>query len=326
MALPTGYTTDLLTLTFEKRAKKIEDNIFNTNGFINFLKRKNAIAVDGGESLVYPVGYDVNDTVGSFEGYDSLDITPQDTTTAAKYRWAQYGGTVIINRREEKQNAGESQVVKLLTAKEENLVNSVGQGLNTQFITSVGTGNSSKDPFGLAYFIGADTAGPNLGTVGNIDSSAETWWRPKSRWGSNGSGTDEVLTKANLDSVYLQCSRGGGGGPNLELTTEDLFLKYESLLFANIQYEDVETVNAGFTNLKHKQSVVMHDVDVPATCWYMINTKYLFIARHADEWMKMNPFIDFPDKLAKVAIHSSMFNLVCTNRKKQGMLASQILA
>jgi hypothetical protein len=70
----------------------------------------------------------------------------------------------------------------------------------------------------------------------------------------------------------------------------------------------------------------MHDVDVPAETWYMINTKYLFIARHADEWMKMNPFVDFPDKLAKVAIHSSMFNLVCTARRKQGMLTNQILA
>jgi hypothetical protein len=326
MALPTAYATDLLTTTFEKRSTDIADNIFNSNGFLNFLKRKNAIAVDGGESLVYPVEYDVNDTVGSVEGYDPIDITPQDTLSAVRYRWSQLAGSVIINRREEKQNAGSAGVIKLLKAKETSLVNSVSEWLAESLITSDGTGNSSKDPFGLAYFIGDDTSGPNAGVVGGINSAVETWWAPRSRWGSDGSGTNEILTKAHLDEVYLECSRGGGGGPNLELTNEDLFLKYESLLFANIQYEDVETVNAGFTNLKHKQSVVMHDVDVPATCWYMINTKYLFIARHADEWMKMNPFIDFPDKLAKVAIHSSMFNLVCTNRKKQGMLASQILA
>lgn len=327
VAYNSAYATDVLTTTFEKRAKKIEDNVFNTNAFLFWLKKKNMVKMDGGLVIEYPVEYAKNNTVDSYEGYDPFDITPQDTATMAVYRWAQWGGSVIINSREENQNSGEAGVIKLLQHKEDSLVSSITEYLGEKLITSNGTGNSGKDPYGLAYFIGNDTSGPNHGTVGGIDSSGgnATWWRPRSRWGSDGSGTDEELTKANLDKVYLECSRGTGGGPDLELTTEDLFLKYESLLFANIRYEDVDTANAGFANLKHKGAVVMHDVYVPSKCWYMINSKFLFLVGHQNDWFKMHPFIAFPDKDAKVALHTSMGNLVCTARRKQGMLASQVL-
>ena len=50
----------------------------------------------GGESIVETVMYGKNTTAKSYSRYETLDTTPQDESTIARYNWKQYADSVTI--------------------------------------------------------------------------------------------------------------------------------------------------------------------------------------------------------------------------------------
>jgi hypothetical protein len=52
----------------------------------------------------------------------------------------------------------------------------------------------------------------------------------------------------------------GNDHPDVVLTTQTLYEKYEALLQPNLRYTDTKTADAGFQNLLFKASPVMYDV------------------------------------------------------------------
>ena len=300
----------LLSTTLANYRDQLTDNVFTARPLTYFLMDKGRIRmVNGGTKIVEPLIYGSNSTVASYSGYDSLSRTPQQGITAAEYEWKQYAASITISGIEEAKNNGEQEIINLLEAKIMQAEESLREGFNQMFFGS-GTGNSGKDWNGLGNIVEAS------GTVGGIDRSTETWWR------SYEENTATALTLAQMATAYNTVSVGNDH-PDMILTTQTLFEKYEALLVPQLRFTDTRTADAGFQNLLFKAAPVAYDVHAPAGTMFFLNSKYLTLVGHSQKWFAQTAFVSPEDVDAKYALIMCYGNLTCRNAKKQGKLTAK---
>ena len=307
----------LLSTTLQNYQPTLVDNIFKDLVLLNHLNSRGRVQVEeGGTSIVEPLMYAVNNTVGSYSGYDAIDLTPQDGITAAEYQWKQMAASIAISGIEESKNRGTEAIIKLLNAKIMQAEESLKSSLNTMLYGN-GTGNGSKDFNGLGNIVATQN-----NTVGGIDASSNTWWNPYH------DTTSATLSQADMGVVYNQISKGSDV-PDLILTNTNLFEKYESLLTANVRYQDVAKANAGFQNLMFKQTPVVFDlalaVDTSDAPMYFLNSKYLKLTGMNGHWFNTTDFQNgtVAGVDARYALIMAFGNLVCSNRARQGKLTAK---
>ena len=131
-----------------------------------------------------------------------------------------------------------------------------------------------------------------------------------------------------MANVYNNASKGNDT-PDIIITTEPLFSKYESLLTPNVRYQDVAKANAGFQNLMFKQTPVVYDLAMPGNqssnaSMYFLNTKYLKLTGMNGHWFTSTPFQQgtVAQKDARYAIVLAYGQLTCSNRSRQGYLSA----
>ena len=302
----------LLTTTLANYRDQLTDNIFTARPLTYMLNEKGRIRMlNGGTKIVEPLVYAANDTIGSYSGYDTISLTPQTGISAAEYEWKQYAGSISISGIEEAKNNGEQEVINLLEAKVMQLEESLREGFNTMFYGD-GTGNSNKNWNGLGNIVEA------TGAVGGIDPAGSG----NSFWASYEENTSAALTLAQMATGYNSVSVGNDH-PDVVLTTQTLYEKYEALLQPNLRYTDTKTADAGFQNLLFKASPVMYDVSCTAGVMFFLNTKYLTLVGHSSKWFQQTEFIRPEDLDARYALIMCYGNLTCRNRKKQGKLTAK---
>ena len=302
----------LLSTTLANYRDQLTDNIFTARPLTYMLNEKGRIRMlNGGTKIVEPLVYAANDTIGSYSGYDTISLTPQTGISAAEYEWKQYAGSISISGIEEAKNNGEQEVINLLEAKVMQLEESLREGFNTMFYGD-GTGNSSKNWNGLGNIVEA------TGAVGGIDPAGSG----NAFWASYEENTSAALTLAQMATGYNSVSVGNDH-PDVVLTTQTLYEKYEALLQPNLRYTDTKTADAGFQNLLFKASPVMYDVSCTAGVMFFLNTKYLTLVGHSSKWFQQTEFIRPEDLDARYALVMCYGNLTCRNRKKQGKLTAK---
>jgi len=306
----------LLSTTLQNYQPTLVDNIFKDLVLLNHLNSRGRVQVEeGGTSIVEPLMYAVNNTVGSYSGYDAIDLTPQDGITAAEYQWKQMAASIAISGIEESKNRGTEAIIKLLNAKIMQAEESLKSSLNTMLYGN-GTGNGGKDFNGLGNIVATIN-----NTVGGIDASSNTWWNPYQDTSS------ATLSQQDMGIVYNQISKGSDV-PDLILTNTNLFEKYESLLTANVRYQDVAKANAGFQNLMFKQTPVVFDlalaVDASDAPMYFLNSKYLKLTGMNGHWFNTTDFQNgtVAGVDARYALVMAYGELTCSNRARQGYLTA----
>jgi len=310
-----SFDTALLSTTLQNYQPTLVDNIFKDLVLLDHLNSNGRIMMEeGGTSIVEPVLYGVNDTVNSYSGYDSIDLTPQNGISAAQYQWKQMATSIAISGIEEAQNRGTEAIIKLLNAKIMQAEMSIKSSLNTMLFGD-GAGNGGKDFNGLGNIIGTQN-----NTVGGINASDNTWWNPYE------DSSAATLVTTDMAKVYNNASKGSDT-PDLIVTTEPLFAKYESLLVANIRYQDVKKANSGFQNLMFKQTPVVFDFAVPgnqssSAKMFFINSKYLKLAGMSGHWFNTTDFQNgtVAGVDARYALILAFGNLTASNRARQGYL------
>lgn len=308
--MPNTNFDALLSTTLNNYRRTLEDNVFTARPLTAWLtKRGNIQMKNGGAKIVIPLMYAQNQAASSYNGYDTLLTTPSDGISAAEFPWKQFAATIAINGLEEAQNNGEAEVIDLLESKIMQAEETIAEKFDLMFMLD-GTGNSGKDWGGLATYVDATS------TIGNINSTTDTWWR------SYVESTAGVLTIADLTKTYNTVSRGNDH-PDLMLTTQVLFEKYESLLQPQMRYTDTETGDAGFQNLLFKGAVLMFDANVQTGVVYVLNSKYLKLVGHTDRWFTPTPFVRPNDKDARYAQILCYGNLTVSNRSRQGKLTAR---
>jgi hypothetical protein len=300
----------LLSTTLANYRDKLTDNVFTARPLTYWLSDKGRIRTEsGGTKIVEQLIYGQNDTVKSYSGYETLSLTPQEGISAAEYDWKQYGASIAISGIEEAKNNGEHAIINLLEAKIMQAEESMREGFNQMFFSD-GTGNGGKNWNGLGNLVEAGN------TVGGIDSSTELWWK------SYEENTAEALSLLKMATAYNSVSVGNDH-PDVILTTQTLFEKYESLLQPQLRYTDTKTADAGFQNLLFKSAPIMYDVHAPAGTMYFLNSKYLKLVGHTDKWFAQTEFVRPENQDARFALIMCYGNLVCSNRKKQGKLTGK---
>ena len=306
----------ILSTTLQNYQPTLVDNIFKDLVLLNHMNSKGRVQMEeGGTSIVEPLMYAVNGTASSYSGYDAIDLTPQDGISAANYQWKQMAASIAISGIEEAQNRGTEAIIKLLNAKIMQAEMSVKSDLNSMLYGD-GTGNGGKDFNGLGNIVATVN-----NTVGGIDASANTWWNPYQDVSA------ATLSLQDMGKVYNNASKGNDV-PDIIVTNEDLFSKYESLLTQNVRYQDVAKANAGFQNLMFKQTPVVFDLalaaDTTAAPMYFLNTKYLKLVGMNGHWFNTTDFqsgtvagID-----ARYALVLAFGELTCSNRSRQGYLTA----
>ena len=310
MVSPNSNFDTLLSTTLANYRSTLTDNVFTARPLTYQLMEKGRIRMlNGGTKIVEPLIYGLNDTVGSYSGFDTIALTPQTGITAAEYEWKQYAASISISGIEEAKNNGEAEIINLLEAKIMQAEESLREGFNTMFFAD-GTGNSSKNWNGLSNLV------DNTGTVGNIDSATYTWWK------SYKESTATALTLAMMATAYNSVSVGNDH-PDVLLTTQTLFEKYEALLQPNLRYTDTKTADAGFQNLLFKAAPVMYDTGCTAGVFFFLNSKYLTLCGHSAKWFQQTEFIRPEDLDARYALIMCYGNLTVRNRAKQGKLTAK---
>ena len=310
MVSPNSNFDTLLSTTLANYRSTLTDNVFTARPLTYQLMEKGRIRMlNGGTKIVEPLIYGLNDTVGSYSGFDTIALTPQTGITAAEFEWKQYAASISISGIEEAKNNGEQEIINLLEAKIMQAEESMREGFNTMFFGD-GTGNSSKNWNGLGNLVESGN------TVGNIDSSTYTWWK------SYEENTATALTLAQMSTAYNSVSVGNDH-PDTLLTTQTLFEKYEALLQPNLRYTDTKTADAGFQNLLFKAAPVMYDTGCTAGTFYFLNSKYLTLVGHTSKWFDQTAFVRPEDLDARYALIMCYGNLTVRNRAKQGKLTAK---
>ena len=302
----------LLSTTLANYRSTLTDNVFTARPLTFKLMEKGRIRMlNGGTKIVEPLIYGQNDTVGSYSGFDTIALTPQTGISAAEYEWKQYAASISMSGIEEAKNNGEQEIINLLEAKIMQAEESLREGFNQMFFAD-GTGNGGKDWNGLANLVEA------TGSVGGIDPAGSG----NSFWASYEENTSTALTLALMSTAYNSVSVGNDH-PDVLLTTQTLFEKYEALLLPVLRYTDSKTADAGFQNLLFKSAPVMYDVHCPAGVFFFLNSKYITLVGHSGKWFQQTEFIRPEDLDARYALIMCYGNLTLRNRAKQGKLTAK---
>lgn len=300
---------ELLSTTIANYRDQLTDNVFNARPLTAHLMDKGRVRMlSGGTKIVEPLIYGENTTVGAYSGYDTISLTPQSGISAAEYDWKQYAASIAISGIEEAKNNGEEAIINLLEAKVMQAEESMKEGFNAMFF-GTGTGDNWN---GLENLIDSTTA------VGGIDPAGTG----NGFWASYEEGTAGALSQADMTTAYNTVSVGNDH-PDMIMTTQTLFEKYESLLTPQLRYTDTKTADSGFQNLLFKAAPVVYDVDCPAGNMYFLNSKYLTLVGHSDKWFTQTEFVRPENMDARYALIFCYGNLTVRNRKKQGKLTGR---
>lgn len=241
--------------------------------------------LQGGSSIVWPVVFQEETPGGAYWGTQILDTSAVDSIQPAELQWKFYDQPITIPYTDVLLNRGATAVVDLVKAKEETAMASLLQKLS-RAMWGTAPQNTSLDLDNLVNWIHTST-----NTIGGIDRSANSWWRP------GGTNSAPRTASGNLTLTDMQTTYGdvtfGNEEPDTIIATQTGFNAYWGLLVGNIRYmRDEDTTRAGFKrHLMFNNAVVMHDQYATSQSMTYLNTKYIYPCFLSDDYFVVDPFL-----------------------------------
>jgi len=276
---------DVVTTTLENRSRKLADNITNNNALLSFVQRKGrARPFSGGREIYEELRYAMNQSFLWYSGYEPLNISLNDTMTAARFPIKQSAIAVVISGLEEIQNSGKEAMIDLVRARVDTAEDTFWNQMSAS-IYSDGTGFGGKQIGGLSLLI---SKAPTTGIVGGIDRSVQLWWQNvavNQLVDSRGAITSANI-QSYMNSTTLQLKRNTDG-VDLIVFDNNFYQFYLATLQTIQRISDDgkgdHTVGAGWTALKYYGAGKSVDVvldggkngQIPPSTGFFINTDYL---------------------------------------------------
>ena len=284
---------------------KAVDNIFKRSAALDWIKNTAKIDAQGGSSAVMPIMHKTNSSFQYYSGYDALTpVHGEEIVTAAEYDWKQAAIFIPMSGMEEAKNSGDTAVIKLLQTKVENAEMTAAEQFETALLQYNGTESSGKAWAGLPLLV------ESSGTVGGIDSSANSYWRAYL-------DTEKTYTLALHSKAYNSVSYGGDVC-DFQITTQTLWETYEGKLQPQQRFTDAKTAEAGFQNLLHRGSKVVWSDLMPAKNWYFLNSRHVKMAVLSGNWMKFRGFVEPYDRDAKYGLITCYGTFATNGRRYLG--------
>src|ERR1700693_6299827 len=175
---------DVTTTTLENRSRTLADNITNNNALLSRLKMKGRQKpFSGGCEIMQELRYAQNQTFMWYSGFEFLNVSLNDTMTAARFPIKQAAISVTLSGLEELMNRGEEEMIDLIESRVDTAEDTFWNQMSAA-VYSDGTAFGGKQMNGLALLV---SKAPTAGIVGGIDRGAQVWWR-------------NVAVNANTDS------------------------------------------------------------------------------------------------------------------------------
>jgi hypothetical protein len=335
--LSLSYGTLLSTTMFNYR-NRFYDNVFNAIPIFVMLRNKKRTE-QGGERIAIPIAYARNSTFASISGYDIVDTTPQDSLTTVFSNWKELAGSITISRKDENVNRGKYQIINMLSAKTQIAEMSAAEELSIQSVGTISSSDPTLDLSPIHYLVQSDPTSSN--SVQELNQNTYSAWRNQY---TSASATAWATHLTEMDNLYNKCSKGGGAGkrstPNWILCDQGY---YELYLAAcrdktRIVKYDETIANMGFGGAKFRNAVLTWDEHMPdinsgtsmtlstvdsythsAYSAIFLNTEFLEYVVMAGSDLDVGPFVKPENQVARTAIVYNMANLVCSNRRKQGV-------
>ena len=315
MASPNSTFTELVSTTFRKHRKEIKDNVSTRIALLKYMKRRgNMLTEDGGLTIACPLDYAENATYQRYSDWDTLDISASDVISAAEYQWRQVAINVVASGRELRINSGDSRIVNLAKSRIKNALRTFN---NNFAIDMYSSGSLANQVNGLQALV----ADAGTGTVGGINSSTWSFWQNTVRDASDNSVTVSASTIENgmMLPLWLTLDRGPDDHPDLIVMDNVYYQYFEGSQVSLKRHNDRASADAGFAALKYKNADVLYDANVPASHMYFLNTEYLKLVVHKDADLEQVDEQRPVNQDGVVIPILWMGNLVCSNRKQQGV-------
>lgn len=308
--------SELVTTTLYNQETELRDAISDNIALFSLMKKDGLIqTIGGGYELREPIYYDENSTVKWYDGYETLDTTPQDVITALVYQWKQLAAAVTISGKEELMNSGSEQLFDLVSSRIDNakisMLNAMDAALNGD-----GTGSGGKEVGGMQYlFPTSETSG----TVGGISRSGNTFIQhyTRSTSGILGVARSAANIKGELNICMNARTRGTDKITDIFMDDTDYNLLMEALQGQQV-FEDPGLAEGGFTSLKYRGANVHLNGGLggnnPSSVIWGLNRKTLKLKVHSKCNMKaLNPDRHSVNQHAVVKLIGWMGNLTCNN-------------
>lgn len=216
----------------------IVDQVYGTNALFWRLNQANKKYISGGTHVEVPFMYSELSNGGPYQGYDLLDVAPNDTIKNGGWDIKQQYVPVTIDGLTLAKCNSEDAVVNLLKVQWEQarmqMASNLGTGLysdgsNAKQIDGL---ESAVDDGSVAASYAGLTRASNTFLNSQVDSSTAT------------------LTLSALRSMVSDCTKGGHS-PSIILSRKEQYDRLWALLIANQRYasSDETLTNAGFKNL-----------------------------------------------------------------------------
>jgi hypothetical protein len=322
MTAPNAAFSQMITAQHRFQGKTITDQFVEHNALWRMLKERGNVKTeaDGGPEITYPIAYAANETIMNYTEFQRHNVSQTDFLTNVKYDWRQKAAYVIASGKELRVNRGKGQMIKLVTAKKSNLIDSISNHMATE---AYGDGSVDGSIGGLASIITDN----GQGTVGGISGNTYSWWRNKVQDEDSGSywATPDNI-KRSLNKLHIKCTIGSQK-PDLYVLTNDLYEVYQASLQAQQRFMVAKKAEAGFETLMMTDSTpVIHDLNASGgftgEVGYALNTKYLYLVEHTDARWGAEAERKPLDQDGIAIPYYWMGQMICTSRRHQGKLVA----
>ena len=318
---------DLITTTLENRRRSLTNNTLNANVLFSWLNRRgNVDPAGGGRTLVEELEYDENSTFMWYDGYELINITPQQVFSAAEYTPKQAAVTVTISGAEQAMNSGREQMIRLMASRIDNAETSMKNGLATAAYSN-GSGNGGKELGGLQLLV-ADA--PTSGSVGGIKRDDFPFWQNQFK---DAQSVFSAITPASVQALMQEVwteivaapgPQGGSTGPDLIVAGSNAFVTYWNSLLEIQRINSPDRGIAGFRSLAFYgpggEAPVFFDPVCNTNRMYFLSTKFLKLRPYSGRnmvWTDQRSSIN-QDAIVRMCLF--MGNLTMSNAARQGVI------
>ena len=246
----------------------VVDTILNSNVLFQRVVRDSKKW--SGRTLRAPVKVSKNTTGTSFRGFDTFSTSATDNRQYLEFTPAFYQITVALPGDELSVADTDDKVLDLMKLTIQSDTEDMADDLGTIFYAD-GTGNSSKDPLGLAALV---DNGDSVATFGGLSRATYTTLQ------STVTASSGTITLAKVDTLWINVT-SGAQKPTGIYTTEAVFNFYGQLLRPQErivkQAGKVKGLHGstGFSTLDYNGTDIFMDEKTTAQAFIMLNEKYV---------------------------------------------------
>lgn len=245
----------------------VVDTVLNSN--VLFQRVVRGAKKWSGRTLRVPIKFAKNTTGTSFAGMDTFSTSATNNRQYMEFTPSFYQITCALPGDELSVADTDEKILDLMKLTIQSDTEDMADDLGTIFYAD-GTGNSNKDPLGLAAL---NDDGTSVATIGGLSRSTYTTLK--------GTVTSQAtLTLASVDTLWINVT-SGAQKPTAVYTTEAVYMYYGQLLRPQERItKDVGmmkemTGGTGFTALVYNGKPILMDEKCTSGTFQMLNEKYL---------------------------------------------------